>query len=97
MFSIYAIYGFMKYLFFLAIPSLAEKMIQLSENSGNMGLMGVWWDIKIKRNVFYLTNAVSIILGFYNYKYCALLTFLYGSFTFINTCRKWKDLLYIQQ
>ena len=97
MFSLYAIYGFMKYLLFLAFPCLAEKMMQLSENSGNMGLMGVWWDIKIKRNVFYVTTALSIVLGVYNYKYCALLTFLYGALTFINTCRKWQDLLYIQQ
>ena len=58
----------MKY-FFLALPGAAENMMQLSENSGNMGLMGVWWDIQIKRNVFYVTNVTSIVLAFYNYKY----------------------------
>jgi hypothetical protein len=96
MYSPYPILNFMKYLFFLALPGAAENMMQLSENSGNMGLMGVWWDIQIKRNVFYVTNVTSIVLAFYNYKYCAIFTFLYGSFIFINTCRRWRHIVYIE-
>ena len=39
----------------LAIPSVVEQLLKITNNSGNMGLHGIFLELYYKRNLFYIS------------------------------------------
>ena len=75
----------------LLIPGNVEHLRQYAENSGNMGLTGIYMDILYKRNLLYCSFVLLVSTFWYGifYRYLGLFLFSAWVCVFIITVNKW--------
>jgi hypothetical protein len=77
----------------MLIPCNIEVYLYHSECIGNMGLYGVWLDIYIKRNLFYLSLFILLLNYLLNYTYYGLFFCIYALYLYVKTCNQWYDII----
>ena len=84
---------YFKSLFLMLMPGYVEIFLTQFENSGNMGLYGVFLDIYIKRNWLYFSTGVLIVSYPCNFVYYGFLFYLGSELVFLHTFNKWSKLI----
>ena len=75
------------------IPSVVEQLLKITNNSGNMGLNGVFLELYYKRNLFYFS--VFSLVGFY-FLNCLYIGFIFVCIAFLlffQSYTKWKSVM----
>ena len=77
----------------LAIPSVVEQLLKITNNSGNMGLHGIFLELYYKRNLFYIS--LFSLIGFYflNYLYIGAILVFVSFCLFLQSYMKWKKVI----
>jgi hypothetical protein len=79
---------------FYLVPGMVEFPIMYAERNGNMGLQGLYLDIKNKRNFVYTTASSYIIFSFtkmYIVKHFFCILLLFSNYCYFNTIYTWKN------
>lgn len=77
---------------FYLIPGMVETFYRYSENNGNMGLAGVFLDIKNKRDLVYVCSLSSFSLLLSPFKITRNLSFaalIFSLCLYFNSIKKW--------
>ena len=77
----------------LLIPGYIEYMLAEMENTGNMGLHGVYLELYLYRTLIYLTPIIFGICGYMGYPIIGLLISLFCIGAFLFLCGKWLPFL----
>ena len=84
-------------LLYFLMPGHLEYLLQSVNNRGNMGLYGVYNDIYIKRNVLYSSPIYIIVTHYYGYPLYGIFVFILVLASFVHTCNKWKDVIFMKE
>ena len=68
-----------------------------ANNQGNLGLHGVYTDIYIKRNALYCSPIYVIATHYCGYPLYGILVFIAILASFVYTCNKWKDVIFVKE
>jgi hypothetical protein len=78
---------------YLISPLIIEHYLQVTQNTGNMGLHGAFLDIYKKRNLFYFSLSLLFVEYVINHTiYCMLLVLL-SLIIFIKSCIRWSKII----
>ena len=83
-------------LLYFLMPGHLEYLLESANNQGNMGIHGVYSDIYIKRNALYCSPIYVIATHYCGYPLYGILVFIAILASFVYTCNKWKDVIFIK-
>jgi hypothetical protein len=71
------------------IPTILEKILRIQQNNGNMGLYGIYLDLYLTRNLFYISWCGLIILFYFQLTLFGLFLFISFLIFFLYKINKW--------